>query len=286
MPSPFPGMDPFLEKPSDWHSFHQAFCFGMQVHLIPQIRPRYIAKTDEHVFLHELSAEERLSPHRRVAGVGDTVVKAGAGRDPSPAGAVAGVIDAPSGLSRLPPPAVEEVRLDYLTLRDRDSREVVTVLELLSPSNKNPGADRAAYLAKRERLLLGGANLVEIDLLRGGPATPLEDPFEGDFRVAVTRPRSAAGATDPFGRHPTEVWVWRLRDRMPKVPVPLRAPDPDAVLDLRAVFDRVYEDTALADYIHESPPDPPLSDDDAAWAAGVLADAGLTPPAVPRPESA
>ena len=284
MPSPFPGIDPFLEKPSDWHDFHQDFLIRIRSLLVPQIRPGYIAKTDDHVFLHELSAEERIEARRVLGGVGDVVVK----RNPAGSGSRTGAAVAapPTASRRLPECGVEEVRVPFLTVQDRDTRAVVTVIELLSPANKRPGGDRDAYLGKRARLLEGGVNLVEIDLLRGGPPTPLEAPPPGDFRVVVSR-RADVPPDTIVPRPPADVWVWDLRDPLPVVPVPLRPPDADAVLDLRAAMDRTFEEAGLLDSLYLAPPDPPLPPADAAWAAGVLTGAGFGLPAgFPLPPAA
>ena len=66
------------------------------------------------------------------------------------------------------------------------------------------------------------------------------------------------------------MWPWRLRDPMPTIPVPLRAPDPDATLNLKAVLDQAYDGGRYGNYIYSGPPEPRLSPDDAAWATAYL----------------
>ena len=252
MPSPFPGMDPYLEQGDTWHSFHESFCPAIVEALVPQIRPRYIAKVDEHVYLHELSAEER-----RFAGRGDVTVA----RDPrAPAGTAAGNAVAASayGSVRL---AVDEERLGFVQVLDRQTREVVAVIELLSPSNKDSGRDRSQYLGKRERVLESDAHLIEIDLLRGGQRPPIDNRPACSYCVMVSRAEM---------RPRVELWPFRLRDPLPKIPIPLRGPDPDVVLDLKAVLDRVYDAAGYEDYIYAGSPEPPLSPEDQEWAAGIL----------------
>src|SRR6202011_1559181 len=103
-------------------------------------------------------------------------------------------------------------RVPFLEVRDRQGRELVAVIELLSPSNKRPGEDREQYLAKRRELLRSPAHLVEIDLLRGGPPMPLEDRPVCDYSVLVSRAE----------RRPVAAfWPLRLRDRLPVIPIPL-----------------------------------------------------------------
>ena len=57
MPSPFPGMNPYLEQDDAWHDFHERFIPLVATLLGGQLRPRYIVKIDEHVYVHELAAE-------------------------------------------------------------------------------------------------------------------------------------------------------------------------------------------------------------------------------------
>ena len=272
MPSPFPGMDPYLEKPSVWHDFHNDLLIKFRGLLAAQVRPAFIVQTDDHVYLHELSAEERLGPRVGLAAVGDVTLKGRPGGAGTSGGATA-VATTPTTSLRLSLPGVIEQRETYLKVLDRETREVVTVIELLSPTNKRPGStDRNVFLAKRARLLGTTANYVEVDLLRGGDGPPIPDAPAGDYRATVSRP-PAEGLPDPlFGppRPPADVWVWGLRDTLPVLPVPLRPPHPDALLDLRAALDRTYDEACYEDYLHAAPPDPPLDDADATWAAGVL----------------
>ncbi len=129
MPSPFPGMNPYLEQNDTWGDFHTNFIVRMRETLSAHVGPNYFVKIEVQKIMHELSAEERRQPEM---------------------------------------PAVEIERHSALEIRDRRNRRVVTVLELLSPSNKTPGPDRDDYLAKRRQVLAGMTHLVEIDLRRGG----------------------------------------------------------------------------------------------------------------------
>ena len=107
-------------------------------------------------------------------------------------------------------------RVPFLEVRDRQSRKLIAVLELLSPSNKRGGPDREQYMAKRNRLLASEAHFVEIDLLRGGRPMPPEDRPDCDYSVLVSRAeiRPRAG-----------FWPIGLRQRLPIIPIPLRRPD-------------------------------------------------------------
>jgi len=134
-------------------------------------------------------------------------------------------------------------------------------VELLSPSNKRPGEDRGKYLDKRRAVLEGRAHLVEIDLLRRDRMLPLEDRPGGDYSVLVSR----------ADRRPAvDFWPIDLRDCLPIVPIPLRSPDGDATVDLKAALDQVYDDAGYAHFIYQGSPSPPLSSDNARWAASFL----------------
>jgi hypothetical protein len=255
MPSPFPGMNPYLEQDDAWHDFHERLMPALAEALLPQVRPRYIVKLDEHMFIHELPADER-----RIAGRSD--VSIASTERTSTAGATA-VVDAPA-ICRIPP-SVDVERIAFIEIRDRSDRQLVTVIEVLSPSNKRPGPDREQYLARRRQLLAGNVHLVELDLLRGGPRLPLEDLPDCDYYALVsrveTRPRAG-------------LWPLHLRDALPTIPVPLRPPDGDAHIDLQYVLHRVYDAAGYEDYIYTGAPQPPLHPDGAAWARSIAGGAG------------
>lgn len=250
MPSPFPGMNPYLERDVVWHDFHQHFCVLCSELLVPQVRPRYFVKLEEHLYIHELSAEEGVFLGRADVSVTDR----GEGVRPSAATAI---LEAP--VYGQIPPSVDIEHESYLEIRDRESLELVTVIELLSPANKE--SDRKQYLAMREEYLSSNAHFVEIDLRRGGPRLPLKNLPACDYYALVSRAedRSRVG-----------IWPSRLRDRLPIIPIPLRAPDPDARIDLQAMIHRLYDAAGYEDYIYTGTPQPPLSPEDAAWAKELL----------------
>ncbi len=249
MPSPFPGMNPYLEQDDAWHDFHERFLPMVADRLVEQVRPNYIVKIDEHVYIHEMPDEPRRFLGRADLAVG----RSDAAGEPRP-GAGVGLVEAPV---RVLLPAMDTERVAYVEVRDRRSRELVTLVELLSPSHKRPGADREQYLAKRAALLASPVHLVEIDLLRGGRPLPLADRPESAYAVMVSRSEHRPGA---------DLWPIGLRDRLPTVPVPLRAPDAEARVDLQEILHRLYDAAGYEDYIYGGQPDPPLGLDDRAWA--------------------
>ncbi len=255
MPSPFPGMNPYLEQEDAWHDFHERFIPFVATLLGSQLRPRYIVKIDEHIFVHELPAESRRWMGRADVSVARGSREAG---DEQASGSVAGLLEAPA---RVRLPAVDRERLSYVEIRDRRDRELVTVVELLSPANKQTGPDREQYLAKRMEILNGPVHLVEIDLLRGGPPLPAADRPDCSYSVLVSRVERRLDA---------EFWPISLRERLPEIPIPVRAPDSDARLDLQEVLHRIYDDAGYADYILEGDPRPRLGEEDADWSRQFL----------------
>lgn len=247
MPSPFPGMNPYFEQADLWQDFHTEFLSALRRHLAPQVGPKYFVQLEEHVYLHDLPPEPR-----RLIGRADLSV---ARPESAPTGQPAvGVLEAPAEVHL---PAQDIERVPFLEVRDRRGRELVAVIELLSPSNKRAGEDREQYLAKRRTLLRSPAHLVEIDLLRGGPPLPSEDRPECDYSVLVSR---AARRPD------AGFWPILLRDRLPVIPIPLRADDGDARVDLQEVLHRAYDGPGYEHFIYAGAPEPPLKSDDAAWA--------------------
>jgi hypothetical protein len=245
-------MNPYLEQASVWHDFHERSIPLAAELIAAQVLPRYFVKIDEHIYIHEEAVEPR-----RLVGRADVAVT----RNPSPAGAAAAgnqTLEAPVEVTAR---HIDFQSLSYLEIRDRDTRQVITVIELLSPANKYAGPDRELYLLKAQQVMRNNVHLVEIDLLRGGPRMPWQGMAECDYCVVVSR----AGQWPRAG-----LWPIRLRDRLPEIPIPLRAPDLDARLDLQALLHRIYDAAGYGYYIYSGQPEPALSLDDAAWARALI----------------
>src|SRR5436190_22418869 len=165
MPSPFPGMNPYLEHDDAWHNFHMMFPGAVIGQLDPLVGPDYYLKTDENVYIHELPAEMRTLLGRPDVFVG----QAAEHLVPQTSGAGMALAAAPQ---RLRLPVVDVERVPFIEIYDRRNRRLVTVSELLSPSNKKPGGDRLHYESKRATLLASPTHFVEIGLLRGWRRMP------------------------------------------------------------------------------------------------------------------
>jgi hypothetical protein len=161
---------------------------------------------------------------------------------------------------------VDVLRENFIEIRDRKSRELVTVIEILSPTNKRPGSDRDQLLNKRYQLLTSAAHYIEIDLLRGEPQLPIEELPPCDYYAMVSRVEQ---------RPHVGLWPTNLRDPLPTIPVPLRDPAPDARLDLQAVLSRAYDAGGYEDHIYASEPEPSLPAADARWVHELLQNVGL-----------
>ncbi len=258
MPSPFPGMDPFIES-QEWEDFHTTFNTVIREWLSPRVEPDYLVRVERRVYV-EHPADDTVTS--RIADV--AVVKAAdhdsdeAGLQPEAATATA---VAPVECE-LPMP--QERRETYLVIREQATRAVITVIETLSPANKRLGGDgRREYLRKREEVLQSRSHLVELDLLRGGERMPTVDPLPpADYYAIVSRAERRPRA---------QVYAWTLRQPLPDLPIPLKKGDPDVIVPLQSIFTTVYDRARYhlsLDYTQ--PLDPPLAAADAEWLAELL----------------
>jgi hypothetical protein len=262
MPLPFPGMDPYLENPELWPDVHHELISQIRAALNPALRPRYIARVQLRVYISDQDdpGREFRVPDLRIE------------KSPRRKGAKkvqrreAVAVAEPLTIPFLTDEEVEEARLE---IRHVESKTLVTVIEILSPANKIRGsAGRKSFLDKRREILNTGAHWVEIDLLRAGtPTLARLERADCDYRIVVARCDECS-----YGKF----WPVNVRQALPVVGVPLRGKDPDAPLDLNAVLRTAYDTAeydATIDYRRD--PVPPLSREDAAWAAKLLHEHGL-----------
>jgi hypothetical protein len=147
MPSPFPGMNPYLEQESVWHDFQKRLMAAAAAELTRIVRPSFFIQIDEHCFLHEPSALERRSLRQNV---------------------------------------IEE-RVSYSRIQDRDRKDLVTVVELLDICIKSSRVNRDQYMSERDKIVRENVNLLEINLLRGGmPPFKVSQPVH-DYYGLVKR---------------------------------------------------------------------------------------------------
>jgi hypothetical protein len=173
------------------------------------------------------------------------------------------IVAAPLEIATVIPTPIPHVTIE---IRDTANRQLVTAIEVLSPTNKR-GEGREEYLAKRRRILLSTAHLLEIDLLRRGQRVPMQKPLpKAPYFIFLSRAEK---------RPITEIWPVSLQTPLPVVPVPLLPGDQEVALDLQQILTTTYDllgyDLAL-DY--SQTPEISLSKADAAWAEGLLRTAG------------
>ena len=260
MPSPFPGMDPYLEGEM-WQEFHERLANQVSAQLMPLLTPRYVALLAKRYVMDSSALSVVGLPPERVLYPDVHVAESKRVQEAQVTWPAGSAVAEPA--VELPSPMAEEVPLLSVEIRDVAQRLLVTLIEILSPANKH-GEGVHEYAARRQELLQTRTHLLEIDLLRQGTRIRLlGEPPPAPYYVYLSR----------WQRRPlTQVWPVELREPLPVVPVPLLPPDPDVPLDLqgavRACFDLVgYE--RLLDYAAPLPP-PPLGKEDAAWVAACL----------------
>ncbi len=222
MPSPFPGMDPYLESPRLWPDVHHELISVIRERLNAALKPRYVSRVEERVYISDENEEE-----------------------------------------------IREARV---VIVDATGRQVVTVIEVLSPTNKIVGSrGRTNYEAKRSEVMHSPAHFVEIDFLREGmPIYAAQQLPPHDYLVHVSR----------CGERPQGVlWPILLTQRLPTIKIPLLANDPDTDLDLGAVLNSAYDRAGYEMSInYKEPPEVALSEESAKWAQAWLASAAILEP--------
>ncbi len=256
MPSPFPGMDPYCESPTIWPDVHHELISGIRSALNPSLRPRYVARVELRVYISDEDdpGREVLIPDLRVE---RTPARKGT-RKPK-----AEVAPAVTGPLIVPTLMDEEIEEAYLKLIHVETEELVTLIEVVSPTNKiRASRGRASFMGKRQEIMNSEVHWVEIDLLRGGVPTVTNPPLPpSDYRVLVSRADQ---------RTRTRFWPIGIRQVLPVISIPLRGKD-EVPLDLGAVFRSAYDNAGYdltLDYRQE--PQPPLKGEDARWARDLL----------------
>lgn len=259
MTRPFPGMDPYLEPQPFWSDFAPSLLASIRNQLRGKLFPDYDVRIEEYLVvsnddepLHRVKPDVSISTSHWWSDGGESSAASGVG--------IAELTSV-----ELEYPGDEPLTQRHLNVIHRQSERVVTVMELLSPSNKvasqsGPGG----YLQKRAEFLASSCHLIEIDLLRGGQRLPMGGPLPlGDYFVYI-------GRADRKWR--AQVIAWPLRAKLPIIPIPLLPEDSEAELDLDAAFESAYEPAFYSRSLpYHEPLVPPLRESDVAWAAERLA---------------
>lgn len=252
LPSPFPGMNPYLEDPQLWSAVHNRLIVVIADDLVDYLSEKYRVEIEKRTYFS--TDDESL-----FVGIPDVSVVTGRTVEATPSTATLVPAVEPTKVTI---PIAEEVNERYLEIREVATGKVVTVIEILSPKNKRPGEEREAYERKRNQILRSVTHLVEIDLLRGGKPFPIAASSLGDYRILRSR-----GDQRPRG----DLYAFSLRQPIPPVPIPLLPGEAESILELQRLLNRVYERGRyhLAIDYRQAPP-PPLSEADREWADKLL----------------
>lgn len=258
-------MDPYLEGPAHWSDFHSTFIHALREALADRLPEPYFARIDELVMMvaPETGRAKAAGPDVTVGRDALTLPGASTGQVNAGPGAGMAVLE-PTTLSNVD--YVDPVTEPFVEIVRLPDRKLVTVIELLSPTNKY-GEGRGLYAEKRRRLLRTDVNVVEIDLLRAGPRLALSRPLPPDHYYAFV----SRGDRRPF----CDVYHWSVRQAMPVLPIPLLPPDPDLKLSLAEPFETAFHRGRYDRFIdyREPPPAPAFGTADRSWVAGKAANA-------------
>lgn len=249
MASPFPGMDPYLEGEL-WQEFHETLAGAIRAQLTQQLSPKYVALLAKRYVVDRPALGIFAPPSARIIYPDVHVVAEPAPAYQSAPGVTAATLELPS-------PMLEQTPVMSVEIRDVAQRRLVTIIEILSPVNKR-GSGAQEYLDRRIELLQTDTHLLEIDLLTVGYRIPMAGAVPpAPYYVYLSR----------YERRPrTQIWAIHLQDALPRVPVPLLHPDPDAVLDMQAAVEACF---ALVGYErlldYRSGPPGALTAEDLAW---------------------
>jgi hypothetical protein len=273
MASPFPGMDPWLESPYIWGDFHQSLAGEIRRFLNRRLPKPYYARLESRP---EIGIVEDEDGDKRRIGPDVAVVR-------YPNTPAAAVLEIPtraiSSGSFEVIVSSEAIKHFFVEVRDAaKGHELITLIEIVSPSNKRPGKDRRSYLRKQSEVLSSDANLVEIDLLRTGkrlfasteiPTMLSSESKPLDYVILINRAWKRKDARTAF-----EVYPVSLVETLPCIPVPLREGQIESSLDLQEAFQEAYDAgpyrMGALDYT-----DPPLPPELATWADDRLRKAGV-----------
>ena len=259
MPSPFPGMDPYLEDPTLWPDVHHELISEIRARLNLQLRPKYVAAIEMRVYISDDDDAGRrvMVPDVRIERTKKKQL-AGHGNHSS----LATTIEAPVTIKLLN----DEIEEAYIEIREPLGGRLVAIIEVLSPTNKVPGfrPGRASFMAKRRDVMKSPVHSVEIDLLRSGKPASLNKELlaKCDYRIIVSRGSGHADAG---------CWCLSVREPLPTVGIPLKSNDPDVPLDLGAVLQSAYDRGAWDLHLdYSKPPSVPLPSGDVRWANKLL----------------
>jgi hypothetical protein len=268
MGSPFPGMDPYIEARHLCDDFHHNL-IGLLQAAIGEILPkRYVVRAGERSYVSLTARNDRDEYEYRMQAdvtVARTPTAAGeqSGAQPIPTALLAdagGTVDAEFNPITMLALVRTEFHESFLEIREAyGDRQVVTAIEVLSPSNKRFGAEGwFEYLRKRRACLSGMVHFAEIDLLRLGRRMPMDDQWpQSPYYFLLCRKEQAPRCT---------VWPASYKRPLPSLVVPLLPPDPDVAVPIQPLIGTIYARSRYGtDIDYQQPLRPPLNPADQGW---------------------
>ncbi|MEO0755977.1 MAG: DUF4058 family protein [Cyanobacteria bacterium J06648_16] len=236
-------MNPYLEHPSLWPEVHGGLIEEMLRTLNRSITPKYRAAMEQRVYQDAL-----------LIGIPDVTVSEQSQKRYVKTSQSMAVLSRPERVSI---PIVEKIKERYLEVREVATNRVITVVEILSPTNKREGEGRSQYLRKRQAVLGGQSHFIEIDLLRNGTPMPVKGGRQSSYQILVSRSDE---------RPIAERYPFNLREHIPIFSLPLLPEDDEPVVNLKDIIDRTCEGHALdLSIAYSRPPVPPLNEADWQW---------------------
>ena len=278
MKSPFPGMDPYIEACGLWEDFHSKLIGEIEIALSRTLPEQYSARIGERAYITLASGIEFQTEQYSMQG--DVTIVSPSARSGGISPASTAVLESPEVSTESDPVemvaiALTEFRETFIEIRSHNpDRQLVTTIEVLSPSNKRRGSEGwEQYQRKRNAHLMRAANLVEIDLLRGGQRMPMETPWpDSPYTLLVCRRRKVPNCL---------AWRASFGVTLPTIPIPLAHPDADVMLSLQPMIEAIYNRSRYsADIDYSMACIPPFVPADEDWFKKRLAQPSTAPAAV------
>ncbi len=229
MPSPFPGMNPYLETPAFWSQVHSRLIIEIADFINPKIRPKYRMELEQRVYQNSDDNDQNVA----LVGIPDNVVFKSTKKPTQPVVSNVAVLAPKTQAVEITIPQPEKVKEWYLKVIDVETKQVVTVIEILSPKNKKIGEGRDKYLKKRNKILSSLTNLIEIDLLRQGQIMPMNiNEISSHYRIIISRSDYRPNA---------DLYAFNLTQEIPSIPLPLKAEDDEPLIPLQELLHNIYD---------------------------------------------
>ena len=263
MSSPFPGMNPYLENHDLWSEVHHRLITAIAIAISPTLRPQYRVAIEKRTY--RLDTEDSL-----LIGIPDVaILSVKQAQKPSIRKTAIATLstETENRAITVTLPLPLEIKEGYLEIREVSTGKVVTIIEILSPTNKKTKEGRKSYLDKREKILQSDTNLVEIDLIRTGEKMPIVTRIsDTDYRILIVRSYRFPSA---------QLFAFSVKQTIPNFPIPLQKGEEEIELNLQNLLLEIYEQAAFdltLDY--HIPPVPDLLAEDREWMDILLKEQG------------